>query len=327
MDPSNSAEPAGWWSRFAERLERATRAFSDGLQDLALGPALLDAEFYQRLDDLLIAADVGVQTTQRLLQELEADVGRERVRTRPEALGLLQRRLLVTLQARARALRLDGEPSVILVLGVNGTGKTTTIGKLGHRLKQAGHRPLFAAADTYRAAAIDQLQVWASRASCPIVAAAPGADPGAVAYDSVEAARARGCNVVIVDTAGRLHTSANLLEELRKVHRVLARATRGAPQETLLVLDANFGQNALQQARLFHQAVALTGLVIAKMDGTARGGTLIAIEEALHVPVKLVGIGEQLGDLNYFDPAAYLATLFRDVLEERSPGAGAPKIS
>ncbi len=309
-----SQEPtARWWGRFAQRVERASRSFAQGLEDLALGPVTLSPEFYQHLEELLVSADLGPSLTERVLAELEAEVAREHVRTRADAIALLERQLLASMQTRARDLRLDGAPTVMLLLGVNGSGKTTTVGKLAYRLKQDGHRPLCAAADTFRAAAIEQLEIWARRAGCPVVAHQAGSDPGAVTFDAVEAARARGCDVVLVDTAGRLHTSANLLEELRKVHRVAARAAPGAPQETLLVLDANFGQNALHQAQLFNQAVRLSGLVMAKMDGTARGGTLLAIEEALQVPVKVAGIGEDLEDLNYFDPARYLETLFARV--------------
>ncbi len=317
-----SPHAESWWARFAGRVERATRAFSEGLEDLALGPPSLGADFYDRLEELLLAADLGADTTERILQNLESEVAIERVRTPAGAIELLQRQLLAILQQRDRSLNLRGSPSVFLVLGVNGSGKTTTIGKLAYRLRQEGHRPLLAAADTYRAAAIEQLQIWGTRAEAPVVAHQAGSDPGAVAFDAVAAARARGNDVVIVDTAGRLHTSRNLMEELRKVHRVAGRAAEGAPQETLLVLDANFGQNALQQARLFHAAVPLTGLVMAKMDGTARAGTLIAIEEALQVPVKLAGIGEDIADLNYFDPAQYLHALFRGVSDILPPPCG-----
>jgi fused signal recognition particle receptor len=306
---------SGWWQRFSQRVEKGTRVFSEGLDDLLLGAPTLTPEFYQRLEELLLGADLGAATTRRVLQELEAGLAPARVRNRADAVALLQRQLLQAMEARPRALRLDAKPSVILVLGVNGSGKTTTIGKLAHRLSQDGHRPLLGAADTYRAAAIEQLQIWGDRANAPVIAHKPGSDPGAVAYDAVEAARARGCDVVLIDTAGRLHTNANLLEELRKVARVVGRAAPGAPQETLLVLDANFGQNALTQAQRFHEAVRLTGLVVAKMDGTARGATLIAIEEALKVPVKLVGIGEDLGDLNYFEPKEYLRALFKGSAE------------
>jgi len=310
-DTESREGATGWWARFASRVDRATRAFSEGLEDLALGPPSLDADFYQRLEELLVAADLGVETTRRILQGLESEVAVQRVRTPAGAIELLQRQLLAILQPRNRRLNLGGSPSVILVLGVNGSGKTTTIGKLAYRLRQEGRRPLLAAADTYRAAAIEQLQIWGTRAETPVLAHQAGSDPGAVTFDAIAAARARGHDIVIVDTAGRLHTSRNLMEELRKVQRVAGRAADGAPQETLLVLDANFGQNALQQARLFHAAVPLSGLVMAKMDGTARAGTLIAIEEALQVSVKLAGIGEGVADLNYFDPAQYLQALFR----------------
>ena len=215
-------------------------------------------------------------------------------------------------------LRLDARPSVVLVVGVNGNGKTTTIGKLAHRLRTEGGSVLVAAADTYRAAAIEQLRVWAERAKAPVVAHQHGADPGAVVYDAIQAGVARGIEVILVDTAGRLHTKAPLMEELKKIQRVVQRLVPDGPHETLLVLEAPTGMNALTQARAFHDALGVTGLVLTKLDGTARGGTLLAIEAELGIPVKLVGMGEGIDDLNVFDPRAYLDALFAGVLQVHS---------
>src|SRR5438270_4120627 len=215
------------------------------------------------------------------------------------------------MRRRPRQLEFDGTPAVLLVVGVNGSGKTTTIGKLGDLLRREGWRPLLAAADTYRAAAIDQLKLWGQRAQVEVVAHRPGADPGAVAYDAVQAARARGANPVIIDTAGRLHTRTDLMDELRKVRRVLQRLDERAPQEVLAVLDAHVGQNSAQQVKVFQEAIGLTGLVVTKMDGSARAGVVLSIEAELSVPVKLVGIGEALDDLNRFDPEQYLDALLR----------------
>ena len=243
----------------------------------------------------MIAADVGVTATAELVRRLEerGDVG---------DLGAALEREIADVLGAPPTLSLAGTPTVILVVGVNGTGKTTTIGKLARKLREHGHSVLLAAADTFRAAAEEQLEIWAKRADADFVGAARGADPAAVAFDGIEAARARGHDVVVVDTAGRLHTQANLMEELAKVRRVIARRLEGAPHETLLVVDATTGQNGLQQARLFGQAVDVTGVALTKLDGSARGGIAVAIASELGLPVKLIGIGEALEDLRPFDP-------------------------
>src|SRR5438128_10409819 len=215
------------------------------------------------------------------------------------------------MDGRSRDLDLEGAPAVVLVVGVNGSGKTTTIGKLAHLLRGEGRRPLLAAADTYRAAAIDQLRLWGDRAQVDVVANQPGSDPGAVAFDAVQAARARGVGPVIIDTAGRLHTRTDLMEELRKVRRVLQRLDPASPQEVLAVLDAHVGQNSAQQVKVFQEAIGLTGLAVTKMDGSARAGVVLSIEAELSVPVKLVGIGEGLDDLNRFDPGQHPDALLR----------------
>ena len=310
-DPPKRAEEGssgGWWQRFADRLATGRKAHVADWQELFGRPAL-DEQFFEDLEGTLLSADVGAATSERTLRRLRAEAASAHLRTPTDALHYLKQGFLQEMQRMDRRLRLDGQPAVVLVVGVNGSGKTTTVAKLAHLLGQSGHRPLIAAADTYRAAAIDQLRLWGERAATPVIAHQPGSDPGAVAYDAIQAARARGSDVVLVDTAGRLHTRTDLMDELRKIRRVIQRQDPAAPQEVLAVLDAHIGQNSAQQVRRFGEAVQLTGLAVTKMDGSARAGVVLSIEEELQVPTKLVGIGEGLDDLNFFDPARYLDAL------------------
>ncbi|MGH7721123.1 MAG: signal recognition particle-docking protein FtsY [Gemmatimonadaceae bacterium] len=266
----------------------------------------------ERLEELLLEADFGVSVTLRLVEEVERRAKLGQIKTQEEFLEALREGVEEALRAGNSdpSLRLSGAPpSVILVVGVNGAGKTTFIGKLAARLRADASTVLVAAGDTYRAGAIDQLRVWAERAGAQFVGSKPGADPAAVAFDAIDAAAARGVDVVIIDTAGRLHTQDNLMTELQKVGRVIAKRLPGAPHETLLVLDGTIGQNAVAQARSFAQSVPLTGLVVTKVDGTARGGIVVAVHEALDIPVKFVGVGEGAEDLLPFDSAAYAAEL------------------
>jgi len=303
-------ERQGFWKRFTKTLETGRQAYVADMKEVFGRPAL-DADFFDDLEATLIAADTGVPVADRVVSELRRQAAGAHLRTPAQALGYLKTDLLKEMLPRARELQLTGTPAVMLVVGVNGSGKTTTIGKLAHLLRQEGHRPLLAAADTYRAAAIEQLKLWAQRAGVEVVAHQPGSDPGAVAYDAVQAARARGANPVIIDTAGRLHTRTDLMEELRKVRRVLQRLDAQAPQEVLAVLDAHIGQNSAQQVKVFQEAIGLTGLAVTKLDGSARAGVVISIETELSVPVKLIGIGEGLEDLDRFDPGRYLDALLQ----------------
>jgi fused signal recognition particle receptor len=294
------AQQVGFFSRLRDSLGKTRRAMTEQLAAAAFDPA--DDEAWERLEEALIAADVGVPTTAELVSRLEArpdlgELGEELAREAAELLGEPGR------------LELDGPPSVILVVGVNGTGKTTTIGKLASRLSEHGHSVLLAAADTFRAAAEEQLEIWADRAGADFVGSERGGDPAAVAYDAIEAATARGRDVVVVDTAGRLHTQTNLMEELAKVRRVIERRLEGAPHETLLVIDATTGQNGLQQARLFSEAVDVSGVALTKLDGSAKGGVALAIAHELGLPVKLVGVGEGIEDLRPFDPQDFARAL------------------
>lgn len=272
----------------------------------------VDADTLERLEQTLLEADLGVPVTMRLVDEVRRRASRGQIRTAEDFRAAIRELVAAALQAGNAdpALRTaPSGPTIVLVLGVNGAGKTTTIGKLAARYRASGKRVLLGAGDTFRAGAIDQLKVWADRTGAEFVGAAAGADPAAVAFQSIDAGIARGVDVVIIDTAGRLHTSGALMEELRKVQRVVAKRLDGAPHEALLVLDGTVGQNAVQQARQFAEAVPVTGLVITKLDGTARGGVVVAVHEAVDVPVKFLGLGEQAGDLQPFDAAAFAAEL------------------
>src|ERR1700736_227730 len=309
-DNPEPTERQGFWKRFSKSLEEGRQAYVADLKEVFGRPALDDA-FWDDLEASLIAADAGVPTTERVMAKLRQQAAGAHLRSPAQALSYLKAELGREMASRPRALNLEGSPAVLLVVGVNGSGKTTTIGKLAHPLRREGRRPLLAAADTYRAAAIDQLKLWGKRAQVDVVANQPGSDPGAVAYDAVQAARARGADTVIIDTAGRLHTRTDLIEELRKVRRGLPRLDARTPQETLAVLDAHVGQNSAQQVKVFQEAIGLTGLAVTKMDGSAKAGVVLSIEAELSVPVKLVGIGEGLDDLNRFDPGQYLDALLR----------------
>jgi fused signal recognition particle receptor len=296
------AERTGFFSRLRDSLATSRRALTEQLALEGFDPA--DDEAWERLEEALIAADVGVPATAELVQRLEA---RDALGDVTEALAEEAAALLE--QGAGATLAVHDRPSVILVVGVNGTGKTTTIGKLANKLREHGLSVVLAAADTFRAAADEQLEIWADRAQVDIVGSQKGGDPAAVAYDAIEAAQARGKDVVVVDTAGRLHTQTNLMEELAKVRRVIEQRLPGAPHETLLVVDATTGQNGLQQARLFGQAVSVTGVALTKLDGSARGGVALAIAHELGLPVKLVGVGEGLDDLRPFDARDYARAL------------------
>jgi fused signal recognition particle receptor len=288
------AEQAGFFGRLRDSLSRSRRALTQQL--VAFDPN--DEEAWERLEEALITADVGVPATAEIVRRLEEQGG---------PAGLED--ALAAMLGAAGTLDVSARPSVILVVGVNGTGKTTTIGKLAAKLAEHGRSVLLAAADTFRAAAEEQLEIWAERAGADFVGSPRGGDPAAVAYDAIEAATSRGRDVVIVDTAGRLHTQTNLMDELAKVRRVIASRLEGAPHETLLVVDATTGQNGLQQARLFGEAVGVTGVALTKLDGSAKGGIAIAIAHDLGLPVTLVGVGEGLDDLRPFDPHDFARAL------------------
>jgi fused signal recognition particle receptor len=300
--------------RFRERLGRSRAALSRGLSGL-LARGADDDEAWEELEEALLAADVGVATATELVERLRARARAERA-TGPALRELLRAELLEAVGSADRSLALDlltddQRPGIVLVVGVNGTGKTTTVGKLALALAEEGKQPVLAAADTFRAAATEQLVIWGDRVGAPVVRHQQGADPAAVAFDGLASARARGADVLLVDTAGRLHTKSNLMEELRKLRRVLEREG-GQVREVLLVLDATTGQNGLAQARQFTDAVGVTGVVLTKLDGTAKGGIVIAVQRDLGIPVKLVGLGEGPHDLAPFDPDAFVDALLSD---------------
>ncbi|MBI4240414.1 MAG: signal recognition particle-docking protein FtsY [Candidatus Rokubacteria bacterium] len=301
-----------WVAAVADRLRqglgRSQRLLHDGLATL-LSRRAVDERFLEELEELLLAADLGPATARHFTERLREELRAGRVTSPEDVRDVLRRLLLETLEPAARPLDLSHTPSVLFVLGVNGSGKTTTCGKLAAALKARGKTVLLAAADTFRAAGIEQLQVWGERVGVSVIHQAAGADPGAVVFDAVKAAMARKVDVLIVDTAGRLHTKQPLMEELAKLTRVAAKQLPGAPHERLMVLDAPTGQNGLAQAKLFSAHVGLTGVVLTKLDGTARGGIVVRIHQELGLPIKLVGTGEGSEDLQPFDPKAFVSAL------------------
>ena len=299
-----AGETPGWLGRLRSALARTREAVGARVDALLARP--VDDAFYNDLQEILIQADLGAalagEITSRLRQRAAG------ARTPGEVRAALAA-IIQELLGPPGILHLAPSPVVIVILGVNGSGKTTTIGKLAHRLRGEGRRVMLAAGDTFRAAAIEQLEVWGERTGAPVIRHQVGADPAAVVFDAAQAAQARRTDVLIVDTAGRLHTKVNLMEELKKIDRVIARAVPDAPVERLLVLDASTGQNGLAQARHFHEAVRLTGIVLTKLDGTAKGGIVVAVAQELGVPIAFVGTGEGLDDLDPFDPAAFATAL------------------
>ncbi len=307
---SPPAERPGFLVRLRQRLNRGDSWLTRDLGELARGRRI-DAQILEELETRLLSADVGVAATARILEELRLKVARNELSDVDALLAALRGAIVAILSPCARPLTIDRsrKPFVILVVGVNGSGKTTTIGKLARRCAAESLSVLLAAGDTFRAAAIEQLGVWAERSGAELVAQQAGADPGAVIFDALQKARARGCDVVLADTAGRLHSQSHLMEELKKVRRVIERVAPDAPHEVLLVLDANQGQNALAQARQFQAAVGVTGLALTKLDGTARGGIVVAIALELGIPIRYVGVGEAAEDFGEFDAAAFATAL------------------
>jgi fused signal recognition particle receptor len=313
-DKAASEETGGFFQRLRKKLNRGSSWLTDGLATLFRGRKI-DAEILEELETRLLTADVGVEATQYILDDLQRRVARQELADVEALIAALRHCVTEILSPCAQPLVIDvaHKPYVILVVGVNGSGKTTTIGKLAQRLTDSGLSVMLAAGDTFRAAAIEQLQIWGTRTGSPVVAQQAGADPAAVVFDAAHSARSRGIEVLIADTAGRLQSQTHLMEELKKVRRVLQRADATAPHEVLLVLDANQGQNALSQAVQFHQAIGVTGLVLTKLDGTAKGGIVLAIARKLKIPIRFIGIGEQAGDFGEFDAEAFAAALVEGV--------------
>lgn len=306
-------EKGSLFQRLRERLGKTRDALVSRVDTLFLGRKVIDDELLDELEEILITADLGAATVLDLLTKTREQIKRDQLRD-PQALKAVLKQLIQGYLAQAEqgaTLAMpDSGPFVIMVLGVNGVGKTTTIGKLAYKFKQAGQRVLLVAADTFRAAAIEQLQVWGERIGVEVVAQQQGADPSSVIYDALDYARPRQFDVIIIDTAGRLHTKVNLMEELKKIKRVMAKQLPGAPHETMLVLDATTGQNGISQARQFNEAVEITGLTLTKLDGTAKGGIVVNICREFKIPIRFIGIGEQMEDLRDFDPAQFVEALF-----------------
>jgi len=301
----------GFFGKLKESLSKTRKNFVEKIDSIVTGRKIIDEGLYEELEEALIQADVGIDASLELVDNLRAEV-KKRCISNPEDLYAVLKELIQGILGDETAAldTASTQSAVIMVVGVNGVGKTTTIGKLAHYYKESGKSVLLAAADTFRAAAIDQLEIWGNRVGVGVIKHSEGSDPAAVAFDSVHAAQARKIDVLIVDTAGRLHTKSNLMEELKKVRRVLGREMPDAPHEVLLVLDATTGQNAISQARLFKEAVGVTGLVLTKLDGTAKGGVVIAIKQGLDIPIKMIGVGEGIDDLRPFNAREFVDALF-----------------
>lgn len=298
-----------FFDKLKSGLYKTRKGITNNIDKLLKSFGKIDDELFDEIEEILISADVGVNTTLNIMEKLKFKVKKEGLKEPEGIMNILKEELENILEEENNELNTDPAPSVIIVLGVNGVGKTTSIGKIANMLKRNGKKVIIAAADTFRAAAIEQLTIWADRAGADVIKHSEGADPGAVVYDAVQAAKARNADVLICDTAGRLHTKKNLVEELKKIHRIVEREFEGAIRENLLVLDATTGQNAISQAKAFSEQVSLSGIVLTKLDGTAKGGIILAIKTELNIPVKLIGIGEQMDDLQKFNPKEFIDAL------------------
>lgn len=306
--------------KFKEGLTKTRDMLAGRVEDLFFRSKKLNEEFFEELEEILIGADVGVNTVMKLIDELRAEVKKRKLEDAAELKPILSEKLMALLSSSAdNSLRMaDSGTTVILFVGVNGVGKTTSIGKLAYRFKQEGKKVLLAAGDTFRAGAIEQLEVWGQRAGVEVIKQQAGSDPAAVMFDAVQAAKNRKADILICDTAGRLQNKTNLMDELNKIYRVLKREIPDAPHEVLLALDATTGQNALSQAKLFGEKTGVTGLVLTKLDGTAKGGIVIAIRQELDIPVKFVGLGEKMDDLQEFDSEQFVHALFAGMASEEA---------
>ncbi|MDY8024069.1 signal recognition particle-docking protein FtsY [Paenibacillus polymyxa] len=311
--------------QFKDGLEKTRKGFVEKVTDLMIRRKKIDEEFYEELEEILIGADVGVNTVMNLIEDLREEVKKRKIEDASELQPVLSEKLSELLRGNDNSqLKMSADGiTVILFVGVNGVGKTTTIGKLAHRFKQEGKKVLLAAGDTFRAGAIEQLEVWGERAGVEVIKQQSGSDPAAVMFDAVQAAKQRQVDVLLCDTAGRLQNKSNLMEELNKIFRVIQREIPDAPHEVLLVLDATTGQNALNQAKLFGEKSGVTGLVLTKLDGTAKGGIVVAIRQELNLPVKLVGLGEKVNDLQPFDSEQFVHALFAGLIQEETVEATA----
>jgi fused signal recognition particle receptor len=300
----------GFFDRLKFGLKKTRSSLEGGFDNIVHGKAKVGPELLEELEETLLIADVGMKATSYILEDLKREVSENRIRENKEVLRQLKQRMIHVLSQNQKPMAfLEHKPFVILVIGVNGSGKTTTIGKLARYWKQEGKKVLLAAGDTFRAAAIEQLQAWADSSDIPCIIQKSGADPSSVAYDAIQAGVARGMDIILIDTAGRLQTNTNLMEELKKVKRVIGKVLPGSPHETLLVLDGTIGQNSISQARLFNEALKVDGLIMTKLDGTAKGGVLFNVIDELKLPVRFVGVGEKSQDLQAFIPEKFVEAL------------------
>jgi fused signal recognition particle receptor len=310
-DVESEGKKQGLFKRLRNRLTKTRKAFASRVDQLLLGKKEIDEELLEELEEILITSDIGVQTTMALIDEVREQVERKDLNNAEELREALEKKILGFLKVPSGPKSIPaGHPHVIMVVGVNGVGKTTTIGKLAARYIRDKKRVLLVAADTFRAAAVEQLEIWAQRVGAEVVRHKGASDPSAVAFDGIQAAISRDVDVVIIDTAGRLHTKVNLMEELKKIRRTVARHLPDAPHETLLVLDATTGQNAISQAQLFHKTIELTGIALTKLDGTAKGGIVVGICHSLGIPLEYIGLGEKVDDMQAFDPDDFMKAMF-----------------
>ena len=305
-----SEEKKGFFSRLKEGLTKTRNNIVHGIDSVFNGFSNIDEDFYEELEEILIMGDIGVQATEAILERLREQVKENHIKEPADCKAFLIQNIKEQMQVQETAYTFEEEQSIVLVIGVNGVGKTTTVGKLAGKLKGQGRRVLIAAADTFRAAAGEQLSEWANRAGVDMIGGSEGSDPASVIFDAVSAARARNIDVLLCDTAGRLHNKKNLMEELKKINRIIDREFPDAHRENLVVLDATTGQNALQQAKEFGEVADLTGIILTKMDGTAKGGIAVAIQSQLQIPVKYIGVGETIEDLQKFDAEQFVDALF-----------------
>lgn len=326
LKESISSKTENVTKQFRDGLEKTRKGFVEKVSDLVIRRKKIDEEFYEELEEILIGADVGVNTVMDLMDDLRAEVKKRRIEDAADLQPVLSEKLMELLRGDNNTeLRMNPDGiTVILFVGVNGVGKTTTIGKLAHRFKEEGKKVVLAAGDTFRAGAIEQLEVWGERVGVDVIKQQAGSDPAAVMFDAVQAAKQRRADVLLCDTAGRLQNKTNLMEELNKIYRVIQREIPSAPHEVLMVLDATTGQNALSQAKLFGEKSGVTGLVLTKLDGTAKGGIVVAIRQELNLPVKLVGLGEKMEDLQTFDSEQFVHALFAGLIKEEE-GSGESK--
>lgn len=301
----------GFFSKIKEGLRKTKESVINKMHRVVNSFTKIDEELFEQLEEAMIMGDLGVETSEEICTRLRKLI-KERGVTDPAMIMELIQEIVADMMGDDVGIDISGKPAIIMVIGVNGAGKTTTIGKLCHQYKKQGKKVLVAAADTFRAAAIDQLQVWTERAGVDIVKHAEGSDPGAVVYDAIDAAKARNCDILIIDTAGRLHNKKNLMDELAKINRIMESKAPDSSKEVLLVLDATTGQNAVNQARLFSETANITGIVLTKLDGTAKGGIVISIKNELGIPVKLIGVGEKIEDLQPFNSRSFVTALFEN---------------